>query len=654
MKLYIAEKPSLGRAIAEVLPRPHKKQEGFIRVGNGDCVSWCIGHLLEQAPPDAYDPRYKQWKLEHLPISPAQWILQPKTETKKQLGVLRKLVKQASAIIHAGDPDREGQLLVDEVLDFIALAASKRQAVQRCLISDLNPAAVQKALARLRPNSDFAPLSISALARARADWLYGMNMTRLCSIQGQKSGYSGVLSVGRVQTPILGLVVKRDKAIEDFVAKPYYEVWALLTTANGTTFKAKWQPSEACAPYRDEEGRVLSRALADNVISRIRGQIATVIAATTKHKTQAPPLPYSLSALQIDAAKRFGLKAKTVLDICQSLYEKHKLITYPRSDCRYLPEDQFADAQRVIAAIAHHCQHFSSPSASALHAHIDKADVNLPSKAWNDTKVSAHHAIIPTLKQSRGSHLSANEQNIYELIGRQYLAQFFPPWRYEDRRIDLTIAGGAFVAKARQTLAAGWKELFPGKNKAADDGSRDDEDIQSALPALTKGDTARCTDGERKDKMTQAPKPFTDATLLSAMTGIARFVNDPEIRKVLRDTDGLGTEATRAGIIELLFKRDYLIREGKNIRATATGKKLIAALPIATTRPDMTAHWESQLNAITRKEASYDQFMQGLTEALPSLMKQVPANAFQGLHGATPTRTRRSSKKRRVKATAKK
>ncbi len=207
MRLYIAEKPSLGRAIADVLPKPHKKAEGCIYVGNGDCVSWCVGHLLEQAEPDAYDPAFKKWQFEHLPIIPAQWLLKPKPATKKQLLVLKKLVKEADELVHAGDPDREGQLLVDQVFEYLKVGARKRDNIQRCLINDLNASAVKRALAQLRSNKEFVPLSASALARSRADWLYGINMTRAYTIQGGRVGFKGVLSVGRVQTPLLGLVV---------------------------------------------------------------------------------------------------------------------------------------------------------------------------------------------------------------------------------------------------------------------------------------------------------------------------------------------------------------------------------------------------------------------------------------------------------------
>ena len=269
MKLYIAEKPSLGRAIAAALPKPQKNHQGYITLANGDVVSWCIGHILEQADPENYDPAFKKWQMAHLPIIPEQWQLKPKAQTRGQLTVLRKLVKQADEIVHAGDPDREGQLLVDEVIEFLKVPAKKKQNIQRLLISDLNLPAVQRSLKNMQSNQLFMPLSISALARSRADWLYGINLTRAYTLQGQKAGFNSVLSVGRVQTPILGLVVRRQQEIDNFVAKDFYEVHAHLLSNKQEPFIAKWQPSEACQPYMDEDGRVLNRALAENVVSKL-------------------------------------------------------------------------------------------------------------------------------------------------------------------------------------------------------------------------------------------------------------------------------------------------------------------------------------------------------------------------------------------------
>jgi len=641
MKLYIAEKPSLGRAIADALPKPHRKQQGYIEVGNGDVVSWCIGHLLEQAEPDAYDDAYKKWRLEHLPIVPETWQLKKKPNTSKQLTVLRGLVKKATSLVHAGDPDREGQLLVDEVIEFLKTPAKKKATTQRLLISDLNLAAVKKALGNLQSNRDFIPLSVSALARSRADWLYGMNMTRAYTLQGQKAGYQGVLSVGRVQTPILGLVVRRDLDIANFISKPFFEVQAHIQTANQEHFTAKWKPSAACKPYMDDEGRVLVKKLAENVVTRIQNQPAEVTKLEKKNKQQAAPLPYNLSSLQIDAAKRFGMSAQQVLDTCQGLYERHKLITYPRSDSRYLPKEHYNQRRTVINAIGN--------TSTALADAANNADQNLRSKAWNDSKVDAHHAIIPTAKSGNVAALSSAERTVYELVARQYLCQFYPAYEYADTHAEFVIAGGLFIAKAKMTLKLGWKVLFPKINNS----SQQDE-AEKQLPPIIKGEQLHCSHGECIEKQTQPPKYFSDATLLAAMTGISRYVKDTEIRKILKDTDGLGTEATRAGIIELLFRRQFLQRQGKLIKATETGIALITALPESATLPDMTAHWESVLESISKKQASYQEFMGYLQSQLIGMIEQAKSAVPEGLRNLPSGNSQSRFKKKPTRKTARK
>ncbi|WP_075321863.1 DNA topoisomerase III [Histophilus somni] len=616
MRLFIAEKPSLARAIADVLPKPHQRGQGFVKCGEQDYVTWCVGHLLEQAAPDVYNPMFKQWRLEHLPIIPQKWLLLPKQEVKSQLDIVLKLIHQADIIINAGDPDREGQLLVDEVFSYAKLPATKLAEIQRCLINDLNPSAVEKAIKKLQPNKNFIPLATSALARSRADWLYGINMTRAYTIRGRQSGYNGVLSVGRVQTPVLGLIVRRDLEIEHFQPKDFFEVQAFIATKEKTpsTFTALWQPSKACEDYQDEEGRVLSKALAENVVKRITAQPATVTEYIDKREKETAPLPYSLSALQIDAAKRYAMSAQEILDICQKLYETHKLITYPRSDCRYLPEEHFSARHTILRAISTH---------SILYKEIpDIVNTELKNRCWNDKKVEAHHAIIPTAKNKTVS-LSQNEQQIYDLIARQYLMQFCQEAEYRKSKITLDIAGGTFIAQARNLQIAGWKQLW-GKED-------EDEQQEPLLPIVKKGDELFCEKGDVISKKTQPPKPFTDATLLSAMTGIARFVQNKELKKILRETDGLGTEATRAGIIELLFKRGFIYKKGRNIHSTETGRTLIQALPEIATQPDMTAHWEAQLDSISRRQGSYQQFMQRLSELLPELLGYFNFSALRKL-----------------------
>ena len=615
MILYIAEKPSVGRAVADVLPKPHQKGDGFIKVATGDVVTWCIGHLLEQAEPEAYDPEYKKWRKEHLPIIPVEWKLQIKRETRKQFTVVKKLIRESTVLVNMGDPDRVGQILVDEVINYAGVSNAKRESAKRCLINDMNPAAIKKSLSALRPNSDFIPLATSALARARADWLYGINMTRLCTLLGQEAGYQGVLSIGRVQTPVLGLVVHRDLEIENFVSKPFYEVLVTLQTEKHQTYQAKWKPSTACKPYMDEEGRVLLKKLAEVVLKKVIGKTGIIKMVKHEKKNQSPPLPYSLSSLQIDASKRFNMNAQKTLDICQQLYERHKLITYPRSDCRHLPNGHYDERHSVTQAIA--------KTLTSLVSVVTNTNLSLKSKAWNDAQVGAHHAIIPTSKILDVSKLSREAQQIYELIARQYLMQFYPPFVYAEHQVDTEVEGGLFITKQKSVISQGWKSLLPAKNT-----DQDTEFLTSSLPTVKQGEIVTCMDGKLTEKQTSPSKHFTDATLLSAMTGIARYVSDPEVKKVLRETDGLGTEATRAGIIELLFKRQFLTKQGKEIRSTPVGKQLINSLPERMVLPDMTAHWEAQLEGISEKRIRYNDFMQPLITGLQALLGDLESKKY--------------------------
>ena len=641
MRLFIAEKPSLGRAIANALPKPLVKREGFIVAANGDTVSWCVGHLLEQVEPEVYDPAYKKWSHEHLPIVPDIWKLAAKRKTSKQLSVLRKLVKQADQLVHAGDPDREGQLLVDEVINYCGVSKSMRANVLRCLISDLNPAAVNESLNNLRKNTDFIPLATSALARARADWLYGINMTRLCTLQGQRVGYNGVLSVGRVQTPVLGLVVHRDNEIKSFVSKPFYELICHFKTTMNSSYSAKWKPSSEYEQYMDESNRILSNELVKKIRDKIQGSNGAIIDVKQSKKSTPPPLPYSLSVLQIDAAKRFGMSAQSVLDTCQQLYERHKLITYPRSDCRYLPKDHLSQAPQVIQAIKATC--------GKLEGALEKADLSLQSKAWNDSKVSAHHAIVPTTKSLDQSRLSLSESKVYELIARQYLSQFYPSFVYLDKQIDTRVMNELFIAKQKEVVSKGWKVLFPSKPNP----KNDEKFSNISLPQVKNGEQVQAQKADINEKNTTPPKHFTDATLLSAMTGIARHVTDSSIKRVLRETDGLGTEATRAGIIELLFKRQFLRRKGKDILATEVGLQFIDSLPIRMTSPDMTAHWESQLESISQKELRYLDFMNPITLNLSGLVHELKGVSFTGLRGmGKPAFKFKKKRKRKTKNVA--
>lgn len=605
MRLYIAEKPSLGRAIADALPGPVEKGPGWLRCGNGEdrvTVSWCIGHLLEPAEPGSYDPRWQAWRLDELPVFPQQWQLSPRESVGQQLKVLGALIRKATTIVHAGDPDREGQLLVDEVLRYFGAQCP----VERVLINDLTPKAVARALASPRDNREFRRLSHSALARQRADWLYGINLTRFYTLSWQQQGESGVYSVGRVQTPVLGLVVQRDKTIAEFEPKPFYRLQALVrhldTEPGSPTFAARWLPDERYRDHLDEEDRLLDEGIARTIASEVEGRPGRITESRFRDRKESPPLPLSLSALQIEAGKQFRMGAKAVLDTAQALYERHQLITYPRSDCRYLPEEHFSQGPAVMQAIGR-----VQPNLADA---VSGAEASRRSAAWNDAKVDAHHAIIPTARVVQASRLTDAEQNVYNLIARYYLMQFYPAAVHREGRLTLAIGDHRFRATETAVAEPGWKTLELRQQEARG------ESPKAPLPRLQEDDPVICDSTDIKQRMTQPPQHFTDATLLSAMTHIARFVSDAELRKTLRDTDGLGTEATRAAIIETLFKRDYLHRDKRHIKATEKGHSLITALPEAITQPDMTATWEATLDQIRQGEGDPRQFLEQLKQQI--------------------------------------
>lgn len=620
-RLFIAEKPSLARAIADAIPGPAQRRDGFIECGNGDRVAWCAGHILELAAPDAYNADYKQWRLEHLPITPRNWKLV--VTSPDLLNTIKSLLSRASVVVHAGDPDREGQLLVDEVLVFLGY----RGPVDRILISDLNVGAIRKALNAIEPNAKFHNLYNAALGRQRADWLYGLNMTRLYTLLGRAGGYDGVLSVGRVQTPLLGLIVRRDLEIEQFVPKPYYTVVAEIAGA-AHVFSARWQPGPEAEASLDSDGRLVDAALASRLEKKLAGQAGTVVKATRERKKEAPPLPYSLADLQIDAGKRLGLSPKRTLDVCQALYETHRLITYPRSDCSYLPEGHLAEAHAVARAIAS-VEPRLAPAAAG-------ADLTLRSRAWNDVKVTAHHAVIPTPRSALSGTLDVDERNVYGLIARRYLAQFYPPHEFDQLDVQLSVAGERLSAKGRHQVLPGWRQLLDdqaaGEHDAA--GGDDENHVDVALPALVDGQAIRADAARAIEKKTIPPRRFTSATLVQAMTGISRFVTNPQIKQLLRETDGIGTPATQAQIIQTLFDRHYIEETNRQIVSTSTGRALIRALPDVATQPDMTALWEATLRKVHEGRAALDGFLTAVERQLAELITRARAAGALQLPGA--------------------
>ena len=599
MRLFIAEKPSLAAAIASGLPGTPTKSRTHIKVGDNDVVTWCVGHILEQFMPEDYDPALKQWRAESLPIAPVQWKLKIKDGMQDQVKAIEDLLKKADIVVNAGDPDREGQLLVDEVLLYLG----NRKPVQRVLVSDYNEVPLKKALASIQSNdaAQFRGWYESALARSRFDWLFGLNLTRAYTLAARRIGYAGVLSVGRVQTPTLGLVVARDLAIENFKPIPFYTLTATVQHSNGA-FAANWRAKPGQAGL-DDEGRLIDAATAQTLAARLTGKPARIEKYEKKPANENAPLPFSLSSLQMAANDRYSLTAQQVLDICQSLYETHKLTTYPRTDCNYLSEAQHADAADIISVV--------TANLPELAAVAKKADTSRKSPAFNDGKVTAHHAIVPTSRRMDASALADNERKVYDMIVRTYLAQFFPPSQFLKTDIEIDIDGEKFTAKGKTPVSAGWREIYA-QPEPEDESSDSGENEKQALPAMNQGDAAQCKQCVANNRKTTPPQRFTEKLLLAAMVDIHKYVDDPAAKARLKEGQGIGTEATRAGIIEELKKRGFIgpLKAGsKQIASTPAGRGLIAALPEHAKNPALTGICEQALDMVAAGRLSGDDFI---------------------------------------------
>lgn len=588
-RVFVAEKPSLGRAIAQGLGKC-TPGDGCIYAG-GDVVTWCFGHILEQCSPEEYDEKYKAWRIEDLPILPSQWKMKVKKGAEKQYKVIRALVKGADEIVNAGDPDREGQLLVDEVLNELGVLRTKP--IRRILLNALDEKSVAEALRNLRPNEEFVGLRNSALARSRADWLIGMNLSRIYTIRARAAGYPNTVSVGRVQTPTMGLVVRREIEIRQFRPVTFFTPRISWQHANGS-FLTKWKTREMDGV--DAEGHIIDRDVADRILLEGKNSAASILHVEQKKGTSAQRLPYSLSALQIEAGKKFGYSPQDVLDTQQSLYEK-KYTSYPRSDCDYLPENQLADKETILKNLASLGAPFSS--------FAENADHSIVSRAWNDKKISAHHAIIPTTVCPNYTELSEMERNLYDLVARAYIAQFYPPQEFLTTKIDVSVGAEQFTASGKVILQDGWKVLY---QREREESAEADADEAQNLPAVHEGDPVHFADGNVQEGVTKPPPRFTPATLLKAMKEIHKYVKDKELKETLKECSGIGTEATRAEVIEIIQKRGY-VRLSKNFFVPdEIGISLCQILPEQIIFPDITARWENDLDAISRGSMSVKDF----------------------------------------------
>lgn len=626
LKVYVAEKPSLGKAIAEqLMKRSPKVDSGREFIAGADwAVCWAAGHIFEQEDPDFYIGRKHPgarkngkgrhlWTFDHLPLVPEsnEWAIRLVADKSGLFSTIKKFVGKATVVVNAGDPDREGQLLIDEILHELG----NKKPVKRVLISAYDELSVSNGINNERDNSEFQGMRDAALARSRADWLCGMNFSRAATLQAQSSGYPETISIGRVQTPILGLIVQRHLEIENFKPVDYFSVSARFTVQAGD-FAARWRPNEGQAGL-DEEGRLLDRRVAEQLNALVTGKTGTVVEYSDAEKEEGAPLPFSLDKLQVLASRKYGYKSDDVLAAAQSLYEKHKLTTYPRSDCQYLPAAQLADAAMVVAAVKGNLS-FGDGTLNELNA-------TRKSRAWNDDKVTAHHAIIPTTQRANVAALSPVERDLYDEICRRYLAQFLPNRRYRAVSATVNVCGQHFVATGTTTIKPGWKVLYG----AGLEGEGGDE--STLLPAMKQGEAAKCNGLDAEPRKTTPPKHFTDASLLEAMINVHKYVTDEKVKaifmKMLADKKGgdedgacgLGTPATRHTFVPKLIEIGLVSRVepgkgGKKAKEsllvpTAAGVGLIQALPPELGKPDMTAVWEASMREIEGSRATIDRFL---------------------------------------------
>jgi len=606
MLLYLCEKPSQARDIAKNLGLT-TRNKGYIG-NNTVAVTWCIGHLLSQVQPDAYDPKYKTWSMNTLPIVPKQWRMEVSKHSADQFRAVKGLLGKATGVVIATDIDREGEVIGREILDY----CSYKGKVERLWLAALDDKSIQKGLKKLRPSDETEPNYWAGLARQRADWLLGMNLTRAFTL----SGGGDVLNVGRVQTPTLSMIVARDLEIENFKSKPFYDVEASLSLAAGT-LKGRWLTPKTGA---DEEGRCIEKTLADKVVAEVTHQSGRVVKAETTKKKEKQPLPMDLSTLQSSCSKSFGFSSKRTKEIAQSLYETHKVTTYPRSDCRYLPDSQKSEIKDVLAAIRKTDQ--------SLTPLLDGADPNITSSMWNTKKVDevGHNGIIPTLTPANISAMSADERNVYRLIAKHYIANFYPAYSYEQTTIEVEVSGHLFRTIGKVPVAQGWHVVLKAGAKAAKD----------ELPKCSLNDAVQCDEAAIVSKQTTPPARYNEGTLILAMKNIGREITDPKWKKILKETSGIGTVATRDAIIDGLIKRGFVtLVKKKDLISTEKGRELIKVLPVEFTSPLMTAVWEQQFDEIVKGTRTLDRFLKDQVAFIAALINKLKSGDIVVLKSAS-------------------
>lgn len=601
--LVLAEKPSVGKELARVLGCGQRK-DGYIE-GNKYIVTWSLGHLVTLADPEHYGDKYKKWDLETLPMIPPKMELVVIKETGKQFRVVQNLMRSANIdeLVIATDAGREGEL----VARWIIQKSGFRKKTLRLWISSQTDKAIKEGFAKLRPAAEYNNLYYSALCRAEADWLVGLNVSRALTCK-----FNAQLSAGRVQTPTLAMIVQRENEITKFVPKPYYYI-----TANLKGFNVVWKDKNS------NQSRIFDKEKAEAITQKISGKTAKILEVKKELKRESPPLLYDLTELQRDANKRFSFSAKHTLDLMQKLYEVHKLLTYPRTDSRYLTTDIVPTLVERLKSIA--------IGSYAPHASAIIRNRITPSKRFVDnSKVSDHHAIIPTEQFVEIDKLTNDERRIYDFVVKRFLAVLSPVFEYEQTSVKADIAGELFTAKGKIIKSAGWKAIYAGLD--IDEDKADTEEKEQSLPNLKNGDSFPVIKVNMGTDKTKPPARYTEATLLSAMQHPGKFIENDEMRSVMDSTNGIGTPATRADIIEKLFASNCLERRGKDIFPLSKGIQLLDLVPQELKSPELTAAWEQKLTAISKGAAKSQVFSADIKNYVAKLIINIKSSTANYHH----------------------
>src|SRR5215211_6381825 len=611
--LVVAEKPSVARDLASTLPGSFKQskdkthletQDGSTDNG-GYVVTWAVGHLVGLAPPDEYDPKLKKWRFADLPILPDHFKLIPNDERAgKQLRAIHRLMAddQVDRIVNACDAGREGELIFAYVYDL----APVRKPVQRLWLSSMTKAAIREAFDHLRPSEELMSLEEAARSRSEADWLVGMNATRAASIR-LRAAFDGAVSLGRVQTPTLALVARREEEIRNFVTEPYWLDEARIETSGERRYSGRYLGGK----------RLPSEREAQTIVDAVRGQAGEITKLEKSEQREQPQLLYDLTSLQRHANSLYGFSARRTLATAQRLYEDHKALTYPRTSSRFLTGDMVAEIRPTTEHIARNSQY--EPAARYVLG-LDSLPLG---RVVNDAKVQDHHAIIPTNSEHNLSKMGSDEVKVYDLVAKRFLAVFHPEAVFERTRVETTVREQIFRTSGRRLIEAGWRAVYG--ELSEQDRAEDDSGGDQLLPRLEQGEGVQTLDVEFMRKETQPPRRFSDASLLGAMETAGKEVEDAELREAMKDS-GIGTPATRASIIERLVDVGYIERDGRSLVATEKGIQVIRLLGgHQLTSPELTGSWEHRLGLIERGGDTRPAFMEDIkkftTETVQELDK---------------------------------